>query len=140
MSLAILDRRHLFSTLVAASALISQAQAGLLVGHVIDKNGKSVADAVIFAMPLEASVPAPPPPSAVAVAQEKTTFDPYVTVIRTGTTVRFPNKDSYAHHVKSHSPAKTFEFRIDGKKEGVPTKFDTSPDIRAYHLQSTWMR
>ena len=110
--------RHAFSAMLIGGTLAGQAYAAALANHIIDKNGQPVLDAVIFATPLDVPVPAAKTSETVTVAQEKTTFVPYVTVIRMGTSVRFPNHDSYDHHVKSLSPAKTFEARIDAKKAG----------------------
>ncbi|HVK54723.1 MAG TPA: methylamine utilization protein [Burkholderiales bacterium] len=125
-----LNKRHLFSAVLMSGVLISQAQAGLVLSHVTDKNGQSIADTVVFATSLEKL---PPPLEAGATAiieQEKTTFVPYVTAIRAGTAVRFPNRDSYGHHVKSFSAAKTFEVRIDGKKEApTPITFDKAGEV-----------
>ncbi|MES2356488.1 MAG: methylamine utilization protein [Pseudomonadota bacterium] len=129
MRLISLSQRHLFTALLLGGALISEAQAALIVSHVTDKNKQSAADAVIFAKPLDTPLPAAKN-TTVAVAQEKATFIPYVTVIRTGTLVRFPNNDSFDHHVKSFSPAKTFEARVNAKKEGpTPMAFDKTGEI-----------
>jgi plastocyanin len=57
------------------------------------------------------------------VRQQNKLFDPFVTVVPRGTTVRFPNHDSVQHHVYSFSKAKTFDlplFHGDSK----PVVFD----------------
>jgi hypothetical protein len=56
----------------------------------------------------------------VAVEQFDREFVPYVSVIQTGTTVTFPNRDPILHHVYSFAPAKTFEIKLyTGKSPGV---------------------
>ena len=122
--------RQLFSVTVMSGILASQAHATSMVGHIVDKNGQPVLDAVVFATPLDKQTPAAKAGETVTVAQEKTTFVPYVTVIRTGTSVRFPNHDPYDHHVKSLSPAKIFEARIDAKKAGPkPIMFNKAGEV-----------
>jgi hypothetical protein len=49
---------------------------------------------------------------------------PYVTVIQTGTTVTFPNRDPILHHVYSFSPAKPFEIKLYTGKSPVEVVFD----------------
>jgi len=132
MSALSLRSRHLFFgvMVVCGGVLASQANAGLMVGHVIDKNGQPAADAVVYATPIDLPIPAAKTGTTAVVAQEKTTFVPYVSAIRTGTLVSFPNRDPYDHHVKSLSPTKTFEARIDAKKEGPkPIKFDKAGEV-----------
>lgn len=76
-----------------------------------DVDGKPIPDAVLSLAPLDA--PVPPPPSApvegVEIAQLGEEYRPYVTVVRTGTSVEFPNKDAIQHHIYSVSRAKPFE-------------------------------
>ncbi|MBX3622133.1 MAG: plastocyanin [Rhizobacter sp.] len=87
---------------------------------VTDKDGKPVPDVVVL---VQASTKAAPTPAAkpVLITQEGSRFVPYLTVVPVGSTLRFTNKDSYDHHVRSTpsgplgsiAPAKTFELRLD---------------------------
>jgi plastocyanin len=77
---------------------------------VTDARGGALEDAVVWAMP-KAAAAAPRPREAV-IEQMDSTFIPLVTVVRTGTAVRFPNRDGIRHHVYSFSPAKTFQIRL----------------------------
>ena len=61
-----------------------------------------------------------------AVEQVDREFVPYVSVIQTGTTVTFPNRDPILHHVYSFSPAKTFEIKLYTGKSPSEILFDKS--------------
>jgi len=89
--------------------------------QVADAKGAPVADAVVSLTPLDAAPPnftAEPPRE---IEQRSKEFRPYVTAIRAGTTVRFPNRDEVEHHVYSLSRAKKFEFPLykPGKAEEI---------------------
>lgn len=103
------------STLLAVAFLCSvrlaAAPADTDVRAVIrDTKGEPVPDAVISlhaldgqpALPAAASEP-------VEIVQKDQEYTPYVTVVRVGTEVVFPNQDSIQHHIYSLSKAKRFE-------------------------------
>lgn len=118
-----------------------QADAALLVGFVADRNGQAVQDAVLYATPLDAPVPAAAPAGTAVVAQENHNFTPYVTVIRPGTAVRFPNRDPHDHHLKSFSAAKSFELRVYSKRdESAPIVFDKAGEVALVCYLHDWMR
>jgi len=86
--------------------------------QVRDANGRAVADAVVYAVPVGAAVEMRGSRT-VSIEQLDREFVPYVSVIQTGTQVDFPNRDPIQHHVYSFSPAKTFEFKLyTGKSPG----------------------
>ncbi|WP_241697940.1 methylamine utilization protein [Rheinheimera pleomorphica] len=58
------------------------------------------------------------------VVQQGLTFQPFVSVIRQGTAVEFPNLDKTRHHVYSFSKAKTFELHLYAGKPKAPVVFD----------------
>lgn len=96
--------------LLAALALsFAAARAGEVAATLTDAAGKPVADAVLSLMPLEAPVPATPPATGVEIAQMGQQYRPYVTAVRVGTVVEFPNKDDIQHHLYSVSKPKPFE-------------------------------
>ena len=115
-----------------ACGMLLSSLAVLFAGHVVaavleaqvrDPAGKPVADAVVYAMP--ASGPAEARGrKTVAVEQADREFVPYVSVIQTGTTVTFPNRDPILHHVYSFSPAKTFEIKLYTGKSPSEIRFD----------------
>jgi len=112
--------------------LLPSLTAVLFAGHVVaaaleaqvrDPAGKPVADAVVYATP--ASGPAEARGrKTMAVEQVDREFVPYVSVIQTGTTVTFPNRDPILHHVYSFSPAKTFEIKLYTGKSPSEIRFD----------------
>ena len=121
--------------------LAGQAHAGNVSGVVIDKNGQPVMDAVVFATPLDTPVPVAKPVESAVVAQENSAFVPYVSVVRAGTSIRFPNRDSHDHHLKSFSPAKTFELRVYSKRdEPAPIVFDKTGEVALVCYYHNWMR
>jgi plastocyanin len=74
-----------------------------------DAKGEAVPDAVISLYSLDSAALPPPSAEAVAIVQKDQEYMPYVTVVRTGTQVIFPNEDTIQHHIYSLSKAKRFE-------------------------------
>lgn len=69
----------------------------------------AVADAVVTLIPLDRPAPPADGPARVEVAQEDEQYQPFLTIVRTGTAVDFPNKDRIQHHLYSVSGPKKFE-------------------------------
>lgn len=129
------------SAAVISLVLASEAQAGQVSGLLTDKNGQPVQEAVLFATPLNATVPPFKATDSIVVAQENSVFSPYLSVMRAGTAVRFPNRDAHDHHLKSFSPAKTFELRVKGKREDpVPIVFEKTGEVALVCHFHDWMR
>lgn len=111
----------------AATAFASTAFATNLSFRVTDQKNTPVADAVVSLVPLDAPTDASSPASAVAaptpveITQEEQEFQPYVTAVRVGTPITFPNRDTVQHHVYSVSKPKNFELPLymPGKAETV---------------------
>jgi hypothetical protein len=61
---------------------------------------------------------------AVSLDQVNKRFVPRVTVVRTGTTVTFPNSDRIRHQVYSFSHAKTFSLKLYAGSPSTPVIFD----------------
>ena len=102
--------------LIAASAIWTCATAGNVQIQVLDKDGQPVADAVVVLYPAASTAAAPtllaPNP---VVEQEKMRFVPAVSVVATGTTVRFVNRDTWDHHVRGTAAgAASFQAAADG--------------------------
>ena len=130
---------------LAVGASSVAAHAGSIQLIVTDKEGKPVPDVVVMVdpatpvIPALTAPPAPPalpattPPAAapVVITQEGQRFVPFLTVVQVGSTLRFVNRDSYDHHVRStpsgplgSTPAvKNFELRLDSV-EGAPSPDD----------------
>jgi plastocyanin len=90
------------------------------------KNNQPVADAVISLTHLDAAAKPAVAESApkIEIVQRDKSFSPYVTPLRVGTTVHFPNRDKIKHHVYSISPAKNFELPLYAGEAREPIVFD----------------
>jgi len=97
---------------LVAVCVVNGVHAASLTARVVDAAGKPLPDAVIYALPLPGTRVPGRAPAPVAIEQQDREFSPYVTVIQTGTTVTFPNRDPLLHHVYSFSPVKTFEIKL----------------------------
>jgi plastocyanin len=109
---------------VCALLLASRAFAAELVVDVRGAGGTPLAEAVVFAEPLNGEVPKPTEPMNATVDQVHKAFVPRVSVIRAGTTMHFPNSDNIRHSIYSFSPAKTFTIKLYSGKEAPPVVFD----------------
>lgn len=120
--------------------LAAPAWAGSVNAVATSKSGEVMSDVVIFATPLGRPVPPAVSGPTSVIAQQQMQFTPYVTVVRTGTEVKFPNYDKIEHHVKSFSPAKEFEIKPYQKITPPPVMFDKTGIIVVYCLFHEWMR
>lgn len=126
-------RSPLLRSLTAAAALAAAAgvHAGRLQVSVTTPDGKPAADVAVLVQPTAAWAAQPLPEPAV-IAQQNIRFQPFITVVPVGGSVRFVNRDRYDHHVRSQPggplgnipPAKQFEFRMAGTggKEATPAE------------------
>lgn len=100
---------------------MTTAMAGNLEVLVTSPEGRPVED---FAVSLDMS-PAPPARKAKAVIlQQDREFNPYLTIVQTGTAIEFPNRDPFKHHVYSFSQPKIFEIKLYAGKPVKPVVFD----------------
>lgn len=86
-----------------------------------DAKGQAVPDAVISLYVLDGAELPPPSEQPVEIVQKDQEYMPYVTVVRAGTQVFFPNQDTIQHHIYSLSKAKRFEKPLyaPGAREAV---------------------
>jgi len=108
---------------VAASLMALAAQAasaGAVQISVHDRDGKPVADVVVLVEPAVKSA-MNPSAATLVIEQRDLKFAPFLSVVPVGSTVRFINRDSYDHHVRSGPSGplgsipsvKNFELRLD---------------------------
>ena len=109
---------------LAALAFVPGSNAASLGVAVANHIGDPVADAVVYAVPLAGSIAPPQEPATVVIEQVNFLFKPFVTAVRTGTRVRFPNRDNDRHNVYSFSPAKVFELPLYKGEPPHPVVFD----------------
>jgi plastocyanin len=108
--------------------MFDSAQAADLAIVVQDTAGNRLQDAVILAESVDtrsdsANAGETNPPAA-TIAQNNKQFEPYVSVIRAGTAVNFPNRDNILHNVYSFSKAKPFQLPLYKDKAPQPVIFD----------------
>ena len=111
--------------LIVCGGLSFNVYSATLTGVVKDHKGESIADAVVFVLPLS-GVDQINTSKAGIIDQVDKEFMPYVTPVQVGTTISFPNNDKIRHHVYSFSPAKIFELPLypPGKGPENPIIFD----------------
>jgi len=98
------------------------ALAGMVTVNVTTPSGAAAADAVIVLDPLDATPPTHR--EAAVIDQINKRFAPRVSVVRTGTSITFPNSDRIRHQVYSFSPAKTFSLKLYAGSPNTPVIFD----------------
>jgi len=99
--------------LIGLSGFVTQPLAGTLTAQVHDSDGNAVANAVVFIVGDDTAPSSQP----ARMVQRDQMFVPHVLAVSTGTTVEFPNEDTFRHHVYSFSPAKNFELKLYGGDE-----------------------
>jgi plastocyanin len=113
--------------LAAAGALIAQCGwTQPLNVTVLDARQRPVTDAVIV-LSAETAIarPAAEAPARAVMDQVNKAFVPLVLVVRTGTSVVFPNSDTIAHQVYSFSSPKRFKLGLYRGHSHPPVRFDT---------------
>jgi len=111
------------AALVAASLALQCAAASIEV-EVRDSAGNAAPDVAVYAMPAAGPLEARPGKATAEIEQVDREFVPYLTVLQTGTTASFPNRDPILHHVYSFSPPKTFEIKLYTGKSPSTVTFD----------------
>ena len=121
--------------LALVGCLAGAAMATQVTVQVSTPDGRPAADVVVTLQPTTPWAPVAPP-AAVTVSQRNLRFEPFVTAVPVGATLRFTNEDRYDHHVRSQpggplgnvAPAKNFEFRIEGSRPGQVSSADVVLD------------
>ncbi len=121
---------------LVTAGVMPVADAAELRGRVSDAKG-AVEDAVIYATPLAG--PAPPTTGRAVIDQVGKLYVPFVSAIRTGTTVAFPNKDNIKHHLYSVSPANPFERPLYEGRKAPPVLFDKPGEVTLGCNIHDWM-
>lgn len=127
--MSIKSRRSFFSAGIICALLgnILNVYAGEATIEVSNVQVVPIPNAVIS---LESEIKTPTKPLANAVISQKNkTFIPLVSIIQTGASVTFPNRDSVRHHVYSFSPAKKFELKLYSGVPSTPVIFDQAGTV-----------
>lgn len=133
----ILSTAFATATLVWAAAALP-ARAGDLQVYVTTPDGKPAPDVVVALLPAGGAPPSiAAPAEPVVITQREIRFQPYVSAVPLGATVRFVNRDRFDHHVKSMpggplgsiAPAKAFEFRLAAARGSSTPSADLTMDV-----------
>lgn len=90
-----------------------------------DQSGAPAIDTAVYLQPVNTQAPLSQNATA-SIDQINRTFVPLVSIIQTGTSVSFPNKDNIRHHVYSFSPSKTFQLKLYSGIPANPITFEKS--------------
>lgn len=119
---------RVFGCALIFMSLLADLQAGELDVLIKDGDGNPVKDAVVVATALADnstnSKASTEKPHTATIAQINKQFVPYVTAIRVGTAVSFPNKDDILHNVYSFSKAKKFQLPLYKDESPEPVVFN----------------
>ena len=96
-----------------------------------------MADAALVLEGEAAKSQAPLPPA--SIEQIDRDFVPYLTIVRRGTEIEFPNRDPLKHHVYSFSAAKPFEIKLYAGKPAAPVLFDKTGEVAIGCNIHDWM-
>jgi plastocyanin len=132
--------RRLAWLLAALVAGAPAARAASLAATVEDPRGRPLREAVVYAVPLDEGGAQPDRPQPTEIDQIDKEYVPYLTAIRVGTSVSFPNRDQIRHHVYSFSDAKTFEIPLYKGTPAEPVVFDRPGEVVLGCNIHDWMR
>ena len=114
--------RWRLALLLVTGALAAPLRAARVDVQLQQRDGRAVADAVVYAIPLDARHL--PPPRSGVLDQRDRRFVPSILPVQTGAAVTFPNTDSISHHVYSFSPPKRFQLYLAKGETHPPVTFD----------------
>ena len=113
------------------------ADAASLTVRVRTPAGAPVEDAAVVLDPVSGTPPQPR--RRATIEQRDREFVPYLTIVQKGTSVDFPNRDPFKHHVYSFSPAKVFEIKLYAGQPANPVIFDQTGAIALGCNIHDWM-
>ncbi len=111
------------------------AQAGDLLVRVEDNKQRPVVDAVVYVNEVSSSLSA----KTIVVDQKDKEFIPYVTVVKRGDAINFPNNDEIRHQVYSFSKSKQFELPLYRGDPASPVVFDKAGAVAMACNIHDWM-
>ena len=132
------SRPRRFVALLAFAACAT-AQAATVQVTVLARDGQPLADAVVLIEPANATSAPTPAPVQARIDQERMQFAPMLTLVPTGSTLRFTNLDRWEHHVRMLPAAITFS--APGATEGNASNcFKAKIEEVTYLGQDTQLR
>ena len=131
------------SALASVGAIVltlATAHAGTFLALASDRDALALTNVVVSLKPIGRAAPATPAQE-IVVTQENATFKPYISIVRTGSSVVFANRDNMEHHIKSFSSSKPFEIAVHKPGDTPPPiRFDKEGAVVAYCILHDWMR
>ena len=107
-------RPFVFAVVCIVAGWTNLVRATELTVSAIDQTKTPVAQLVVWLTPLDQPVPPAPTDLTATIEQKDEEFVPYLTVVRAGTRVSFPNRDNVQHHVYSLARPAQFEIPLHG--------------------------
>lgn len=99
---------------------------------VLDRGDRPAADVGQAVAWLATPAPIPVAPAAAQIGTEKKEFSPHILVIPAGSTVSFPNHDSFNHNVFSLSEEAPFDLGLYSRGEARSVHFNRAGIVRVY--------
>ena len=130
--------KFFFVVVLICTSVAQTARAMDLVATVLDENGAAIYQAAIYAEPIDL-MPMVKESSEAVIRQVDKMFKPFVSVVRTNTHIRFPNRDNIKHHVYSFSPAKKFTLPLYSGSNAEAVLFDKPGEITLGCNIHDWM-
>ncbi len=124
---------------LASSMLLTASWSATVVVQIKDRNGQAVPNAVIWLMPVGAAIPDKVPAAPLIVEQRMMKFEPYVSIVQTGTLLRIPNRDRIEHHVKTLSGPQSFEYKLYLREPPEPVRLTQPGHTVLQCLLHDWM-
>ncbi len=132
--------RSMMATIGVLALGMSLSNAGTFLALASDRDALALTNVVVTLKPIGRNAPATATQE-IVVTQENATFKPYISVIRTGSSVVFANRDNMEHHIKSFSSSKPFEIAVHKPGDSPPPiRFDKEGAVVAYCILHDWMR
>lgn len=132
--------RSMLATIGVLALGTSLSNAGTFLALASDRDALALTNVVVTLKPIGRTAP-DTATQEIVVTQENATFKPYISVIRTGSSVVFANRDNMEHHIKSFSSSKPFEIAVHKPGDSPPPiRFDKEGAVVAYCILHDWMR
>jgi plastocyanin len=109
-------------------------------GQALRPRSVQTVPAVAFIAGAIPGVPARTGGATATLAQKDTAFVPAAMVVQVGTTVRFPNEDTFFHNVFSYSTASRFDLGRYPRGEAKEVRFDEPGVVKVYCEVHEFMR
>jgi len=127
---------HIVIIILSQQLFCQQLFAANIQVSIVDDNKEPIKDAVIY---INETLPKLSEKTTV-IDQVDKEFIPYVTVVRRGSAINFPNNDDIRHQVYSFSQSKQFELPLYSGNESRPVVFNKSGAVALACNIHDWMK